>query len=151
MFIYIHILSYYKLFLYFNLCLSVMLDSLSCSFTSISFLTITYFFTLSCVSVMLDSLSPSFTSIYFYYVKHVFTTAGNLNKTRPNTTTLLNVDAILWYLHLNMWISSYDLPWQLANTPSSRIPFCLSTTGVFRYHKDFYLLFIFLLVNIMKS
>jgi hypothetical protein len=26
MFIYIHILSYYKLFLYFNLCLSVMLD-----------------------------------------------------------------------------------------------------------------------------
>jgi hypothetical protein len=39
MFLYIHILSYYKLFLYFNLCLSVMLDSLSCSFTSISFLT----------------------------------------------------------------------------------------------------------------
>jgi hypothetical protein len=39
MFIYIHILSYYKLFLYFNLCLSVKLDSLSCSFTSISFLT----------------------------------------------------------------------------------------------------------------
>ena len=39
MFIYIHILSYYRLFLYFNLCLSVMLDSLSCSFTSISFLT----------------------------------------------------------------------------------------------------------------
>jgi hypothetical protein len=36
-FIYIHILSYYKLFLYFNLCLSVMLDNLS--FTSISFLT----------------------------------------------------------------------------------------------------------------
>ena len=32
----IHIFSYYKLFLYFNLCLSVMLDSLSCSFTSIS-------------------------------------------------------------------------------------------------------------------
>jgi hypothetical protein len=38
MFIYIHILSYYKLFLYFTLCLSVKLDSLSCSFTSISFL-----------------------------------------------------------------------------------------------------------------
>ena len=29
MFIYIHILSYYKLLLYFNLCLSVKLDSLS--------------------------------------------------------------------------------------------------------------------------
>ena len=40
MFIYIHILSYYKLFLYFNLCLSVMLDSLSCSFTFIFFLLI---------------------------------------------------------------------------------------------------------------
>jgi hypothetical protein len=39
MFIYIHILSYYKLFLYINLSLSVKLDSLSCSFTSISFLT----------------------------------------------------------------------------------------------------------------
>ena len=40
MFIYIHIISHYKLFLYFNLCLSViMLNSLSCSFTSISFLT----------------------------------------------------------------------------------------------------------------
>ena len=39
MFIYIHIISYYKLFLYFNLCLSVKLDSLSCSFTSISFTT----------------------------------------------------------------------------------------------------------------
>ena len=36
---YIHILSYYKQFLYFNLCLSVMLNSLSCPFISISFLT----------------------------------------------------------------------------------------------------------------
>jgi hypothetical protein len=36
-FIYIHILPYYKLFLYFNFCVNVMLDSLSCSFTSISF------------------------------------------------------------------------------------------------------------------
>ena len=40
--------------LYFNLCLSVMLDSLSCSFTLICVL-----------SVMLDSLSCSFTSIFF--------------------------------------------------------------------------------------
>jgi hypothetical protein len=39
MFIYIHILSYYKLFLYFNLCLGVKSDSLSCLFTSLSFLT----------------------------------------------------------------------------------------------------------------
>ena len=37
--IYIHILSYYKLFLYLNLCLNVMLNNLSCSFTSICFLT----------------------------------------------------------------------------------------------------------------
>ena len=44
--------SYYKLFLYFNLCLSVMLDSLSWSFNLY-------------LSVMLDSLSCSFTSISF--------------------------------------------------------------------------------------
>jgi hypothetical protein len=36
MFIYIHILSYYKLFLYLILCQSVMLDSLSCLFISIT-------------------------------------------------------------------------------------------------------------------
>ena len=35
------------MFIYFNLCLSVMLDSLSCSFTSISFLTTNCFFTLN--------------------------------------------------------------------------------------------------------
>ena len=35
----IHIMSYYKVFLYFNLCLSVMLDSISGLFTSISLLT----------------------------------------------------------------------------------------------------------------
>jgi hypothetical protein len=39
MFLYIHILSYYKLFLYFSLCLNVMLDGLSCSCTFVSFLT----------------------------------------------------------------------------------------------------------------
>ena len=49
MFIYIHILSYYKLFLYFTLCLSVMLDTLSCSYTSTSFLTTSCSFTLLCV------------------------------------------------------------------------------------------------------
>ena len=49
MFIYIDILSYYKLFLYINLYLSVKLDSLSCSFTSISFLTTSCFFTLICI------------------------------------------------------------------------------------------------------
>jgi hypothetical protein len=43
--IYIHILSYYKLFLYLNLCPSVMLDSLSFSFTSIFFLTTSCSFT----------------------------------------------------------------------------------------------------------
>jgi hypothetical protein len=40
------ILSYYKLFLHFNLCLSVMLDSFSCSFISIIFLTTSWSFTL---------------------------------------------------------------------------------------------------------
>jgi hypothetical protein len=48
MFNYIHILSYFKLFIYLNLYTSVM-DSLSCSFTSISFLTTSCSFTLICV------------------------------------------------------------------------------------------------------
>jgi hypothetical protein len=47
-FIYIYILSYYKLFLYFNLCLRVMSNSLLSSFTSISFLTTSCSFTLIC-------------------------------------------------------------------------------------------------------
>ena len=60
MFIYIYILSNYKLF---NLCLSVMLDCLTCSFTSISYLTTSC---LICVlRVMLDCLSCSFTSISY--------------------------------------------------------------------------------------
>ena len=37
MFLYTHILFYYKLFFHSNLCLSVMLDSLSCSLTSMSY------------------------------------------------------------------------------------------------------------------
>jgi hypothetical protein len=45
MFIYIHIHSYYKLFLYLNLCANIMLDGLSCSFTPISFLTTSGSFT----------------------------------------------------------------------------------------------------------
>ena len=49
MFIYIHIISYYKLFLYYTLCLSVMLDTLSCSYTSTFFLTTSCSFTLLCV------------------------------------------------------------------------------------------------------
>ena len=64
MFIYIHILYYYKLFLYFNLCLSKMLDSLLCSFTSISFITTSCSFNV-CLSVTLNSVSCSFTSISF--------------------------------------------------------------------------------------
>ena len=70
MFIYIHHISYCKLFLYFKLCLSVMLDSLSCSFTSITFLYFTLicascFFTNLCLSVMLDS------SLMFIYIHHI--------------------------------------------------------------------------------
>jgi hypothetical protein len=49
---YIHIRSYYKLFLYFSLCLSDMLDSLSCSFTPISFPTTFCSFTLVSVQVI---------------------------------------------------------------------------------------------------
>ena len=37
MFLYTHIVFYYKLFFHSNLCLSVMLDSLSCSLTSMSY------------------------------------------------------------------------------------------------------------------
>jgi hypothetical protein len=95
MFIYIYILSYYKPFLYFNLCLTVMLDSLSCLLASISFLTTSCSLTLSyvymctvgeslmfininifsyyklflylnlCLNAMLHSLSCLFTSITF--------------------------------------------------------------------------------------
>ena len=45
------IMCYYKLFLYYNLCLSVMLDSLCCSFTFISFVTTGCSFTIICVEV----------------------------------------------------------------------------------------------------
>ena len=65
MFIYIYILSYYKLFLYFNLCLSVMLDSHSCLFTSISVLTTSFLYFNLFLSVMVDSLLFLFTSISF--------------------------------------------------------------------------------------
>ena len=51
MFIYIDILSYYKLFLYINLYLSVKLHSLWWSFTSISFLTTSCSIALICVWV----------------------------------------------------------------------------------------------------
>jgi len=59
MFIYIYIWSYYKLF---SLCLSVMLDCLTCSFTSISYLTTS---SLICVNVGL-----SFIFIYIYYLSY---------------------------------------------------------------------------------
>ena len=88
--------SYYKLFLYFTLCLSVVLDTLSCSFTSIFFLTtsmskcnvgyslmfiyihiLSYYklflyFTL-CLSIMLDTLSCSYTSTFFLTTSCSFT------------------------------------------------------------------------------
>ena len=51
MFIYIHVLSYYQLLLYFYLCLCVQLDRLSCSFTSMSFLTTSCSLTFTCVYV----------------------------------------------------------------------------------------------------
>ena len=66
MFIYIHILSYYKLFLYFNLCLRVVLDS------PIMFIYIhihsdykLFLYFNLCLRVVLDSLSCSFTIISF--------------------------------------------------------------------------------------
>jgi hypothetical protein len=64
MFIYIHILSNYKLFLYFNLCLSVILEILSCSYTFISFLTIG--------NVILMSLHNYRAFIVWYFLKSNF-------------------------------------------------------------------------------
>ena len=69
-----HIMLYRRtaiiaLFLYFNLCLSVMLDSLSCSFYSNMCLSVMLdnlscsFYSNLCLSVMLDGLSCSFTLI----------------------------------------------------------------------------------------
>ena len=57
----IHIISYYKLFLYFNLCL--MLDSLACSCTSNPF--VLQAVPLLYLCLMLDSLACSSTSISF--------------------------------------------------------------------------------------
>ena len=51
MYIYIHTLYYYKLFLYFNLCLNILLDILSYSFTSTSFISTSCSFTLICIEV----------------------------------------------------------------------------------------------------
>jgi hypothetical protein len=52
MLVYTHICSYYKLFFYFGLFLSDMLDSLSCLFTPLSFFTTNCSFTLVCVYVI---------------------------------------------------------------------------------------------------
>jgi len=49
LYLYIPILSYYELFLYFNLCLSVILNIISCSFTSLSLLTILTIYTVELV------------------------------------------------------------------------------------------------------
>jgi hypothetical protein len=63
MFMYIHSIFYYKLFLYLNLFLSVRFDSLSFSFTSLSLLTTSGSVTFNlCPSVIFDCLSCSFTS-----------------------------------------------------------------------------------------
>jgi len=43
------VFSYYKLFLYLILCVGVILDRLSCSFTPISLLTTSCSFTLFCI------------------------------------------------------------------------------------------------------
>ena len=52
MYIYIHTLYYYKLFLYFNLCLNILLNILSYSFTSTSFISTSCSFTLICIEVL---------------------------------------------------------------------------------------------------
>jgi hypothetical protein len=69
MFINIHIFSYYKLFLYLNFYLSVMLDILSFSFTSISFLTTSCSLTLSYVYMCKvgQSLMFIYIHIFSYY------------------------------------------------------------------------------------
>jgi hypothetical protein len=66
MFIYIYILSYYKPFLYFNLCLTVMLDSLSCLLASISFLTTSCSLTLSYVYMCTVGESLMFINIHIF-------------------------------------------------------------------------------------
>jgi hypothetical protein len=64
MFSYIHIISYYKLFLYFNLCQSVMLDSLSCTMASTSCLTnsvdLSVTFSLLSVDLLFSFLLPKY-------------------------------------------------------------------------------------------
>ena len=96
MFVYIHILSYYKLFLHFNFCPSVKLDSLSCSFTSIFFLNTSCPFTLIipplpegggrytilplsvCPSV-LPSVRPSFRPSKIFFVAFFSVTVDDRN------------------------------------------------------------------------
>ena len=65
-FIYIFICSYYRLFSCLNLCLSVILDSLICSFKPMPFLTTCYFYALiDVLGIILDSPSCLFQSISF--------------------------------------------------------------------------------------
>ena len=65
MFIYIHILSYYKLFLYINVYLSVKLDSLMVIYIDILSYYKMFLYINLYLSVKLDSLWWSFTSISF--------------------------------------------------------------------------------------
>ena len=60
MLIYTHILSYYTLFHYFNLCLGVRLDSLSCLLKPISFLTNTKITNELSISLFFQNLSVLF-------------------------------------------------------------------------------------------
>ena len=71
-FIYIHILSYYKLFFYFNLCLSVMSDLMFNYIHIFSYYKLFLYFNV-CLRVMLDSLSSLFTSISFLTASCSFT------------------------------------------------------------------------------
>ena len=96
MFIYIHIISYYKMFLYFNLCLSVMLDCISCSFTSILFLT-NYLFILTEIigqSACDTNYAPLLVDLILYSYETDFI-QGLLKKNEKNFT-FRYIDDFLW-------------------------------------------------------
>jgi hypothetical protein len=121
MFVYIHIIfSYNRLFLYLNLWPSVMLDSLSSSFTSISFLTTSCFFTLICVQLQCWIVSCSFTSKLSILNEHLlkynrthskFWDQCNRNYTETNEHYLLHCNQCSFKNYSVTWYKTYSMSW----------------------------------------
>ena len=84
MFIYIYILSYYKPFLYFNLCLNVIFDNLSCTFTSISVLT-------NCLHRQLFLNLRGKASVYCYVTKYISIYLGHCSKQQTDKSLLVAI------------------------------------------------------------